>query len=64
MGKVRVLLIGAAFSADLHAEGYARCGDIAELVAICDKWEEGKPLDLNNHMGNILDMIFEMDKTK
>ncbi len=37
MGKVRVLLIGAAFSADLHAEGYARCGDIAELVAICDK---------------------------
>ena len=37
MGKVRVLLIGAAFSADLHAEGYSRCGDIAELVAICDK---------------------------
>ena len=30
----------------------------------CDKWEEGKSLDLNNHMGNILDMIFETGKTK
>jgi len=37
MGKVKVLLIGAAFSADLHAEGYSRCTDIAEIVAICDK---------------------------
>jgi predicted dehydrogenase len=35
--KVRVLLIGAAFSADLHMEGYSRCTDIAEVVAICDK---------------------------
>lgn len=35
--KVRVLLVGAAFSADLHAEGYSRCGDIAEIVGICDK---------------------------
>lgn len=35
--KVRVLLVGAAFSADLHAEGYARSIDIAEVVAICDK---------------------------
>lgn len=36
-GKVRVLLLGAAFSADLHMDGYARCGDTAEVVAICDK---------------------------
>ncbi len=35
--KVRVLLVGAAFSADLHMEGYARCQDLAEIVAICDK---------------------------
>lgn len=35
--KVRVLLIGAAFSADLHMDGYSRCTDIAEIVAICDK---------------------------
>lgn len=35
--KVRVLLIGAAFSADLHMEGYARCTDISKIVAICDK---------------------------
>ena len=35
--KVKVLLVGAAFSADLHMDGYARCTDIAEIVAICDK---------------------------
>jgi predicted dehydrogenase len=35
--RVRVLLVGAAFSADLHMDGYARCTDIAEIVAICDK---------------------------
>ena len=35
--KIRVLLVGAAFSADLHMDGYARCTDIAEIVAICDK---------------------------
>jgi predicted dehydrogenase len=35
--KVKVLLVGAAFSADLHMDGYARCQDIAEIVAICDK---------------------------
>ncbi len=35
--KVRVLLAGAAFSADLHMDGYSRCTDIAEIVAICDK---------------------------
>lgn len=37
MKKVRVLLVGAAFSADLHMDGYSRCTDIAEIVAICDK---------------------------
>jgi len=36
-GKVKVLLIGAAFSADLHMDGYSRCKDLAEIVAICDK---------------------------
>jgi len=35
--KIRVLLVGAAFSADLHADAYARSTDIAEIVAICDK---------------------------
>ena len=35
--KVKVLLIGAAFSADLHMDGYSRCRDIAEVKAICDK---------------------------
>lgn len=35
--KVRVLIVGAAFSADLHMDGYERCKDIAEIVAICDK---------------------------
>jgi predicted dehydrogenase len=35
--KVKVLLVGAAFSADLHMDGYSRCTDIAEVVAICDK---------------------------
>jgi predicted dehydrogenase len=35
--KVRVLIVGAAFSADLHMEGYARCQDLAEIVGICDK---------------------------
>jgi len=34
--KVKVLIVGAAFSADLHMDGYARCKDIAEIVAICD----------------------------
>lgn len=35
--KVKVLLVGAAFSADLHMDAYARCLDIVEIVAICDK---------------------------
>lgn len=38
--KKRVLLIGAAFSADLHMEGYDRCQDLARVVAICDRQKE------------------------
>ncbi|HBP37237.1 MAG TPA: gfo/Idh/MocA family oxidoreductase [Clostridiales bacterium] len=37
MKKVRVLLLGAAFSADLHLDAYSRCRDLAEIVAICDQ---------------------------
>ena len=40
MEKVRVMLIGAAFSADLHADAYARLRDKAEIVAIVDKATE------------------------
>lgn len=35
--KIRVLLIGAAFSADLHADGYARIKEKAHIVGIVDK---------------------------
>lgn len=35
--KVKVLIIGAAFSADLHMDAYSRCKDLSEIVAICDK---------------------------
>lgn len=35
--KVKVIIVGAAFSGDLHMDGYSRCRDIAEIVAICDK---------------------------
>jgi predicted dehydrogenase len=37
MKKIRVLLLGAAFSADLHVDAYARIRDKAEIVAIADK---------------------------
>lgn len=37
MKKIRVLLLGAAFSADLHADAYSRIKDKAEIVAIADK---------------------------
>lgn len=40
MNQVKVLMIGAAFSADLHMDGYARCTDIAKIVAVCDKVTE------------------------
>lgn len=34
---VRVIMVGAAFSADLHMEGYAKIKDKAKIVAIVDK---------------------------
>jgi len=37
MGKLRVLLVGAAFSADLHSDGYSRIPDKVQIVGICDK---------------------------
>lgn len=37
MKKLRVLIIGAAFSADLHSDGYSRILDKVEIVGICDK---------------------------
>lgn len=37
MKKLRVLLIGAAFSADLHSDGYSRIKDKVDIVGICDK---------------------------
>ena len=35
--KLRVLVVGAAFSADLHMDGYARILDKVQIVAIADK---------------------------
>ncbi len=35
--KVKVLIVGAAFSADLHSDGYARIPDKVEIVGIVDK---------------------------
>ena len=35
--KLRVLLVGAAFSADLHSDGYSRILDKVEIVGICDR---------------------------
>ena len=35
--RVRVLLLGAAFSADLHMDAYTRFGGVAEVVGIADK---------------------------
>ena len=37
MKKLRVLIIGAAFSADLHSDGYSRILDKVEIVGICDR---------------------------
>ena len=40
MKKLRVLLVGAAFSADLHCDGYSRILDKVDIVGICDKAPE------------------------
>ena len=37
MKKLRILLVGAAFSADLHCDGYSRIRDKVQIVGICDK---------------------------
>ena len=37
MRKLKVLIVGAAFSADLHSDGYSRILDKVEIVGICDK---------------------------
>jgi len=37
MDKVKVLLIGSAFSADLHMDAYSRFRDRMEIVGICSK---------------------------
>ncbi len=37
MKKLKVLLVGAAFSADLHSDAYSRILDKVEIVGICDK---------------------------
>lgn len=49
-GKVKVLLVGAAFSANLHMDGYSRCTDIAEIVAVCDK-DESRAVSLVKQYG-------------
>ena len=38
--KVKILLAGAAFAADLHADAYSRIRDKAEIVGIVDKSAE------------------------
>jgi predicted dehydrogenase len=38
--KVRVLLIGAAFAADLHADAYSRLQSRAEIIGICARNKE------------------------
>lgn len=37
MDKLRVLLVGAAFSADLHSDGYSRILDKVHIVGIVDR---------------------------
>ena len=37
MKKVKILLVGTAFSADLHMDAYSRYTDKAEIAAICSK---------------------------
>lgn len=37
MRKLKILIIGAAFSADLHCDGYSRIMDKVDIVGICDK---------------------------
>lgn len=38
--KVKVGIIGSAFCADLHMEGFHRASDVSEVVAVCSKNRE------------------------
>ncbi|MBR5236326.1 MAG: Gfo/Idh/MocA family oxidoreductase [Clostridia bacterium] len=40
MKQIKVLMVGAAFSADLHSDAYARLRDKAKIVGIADKAPE------------------------
>ncbi|HHU03920.1 MAG TPA: Gfo/Idh/MocA family oxidoreductase [Fastidiosipila sp.] len=40
MKKLKVLIIGSAFAADLHSEGYDRLREKVEVVGICDRNSE------------------------
>lgn len=55
--KMKVLLVGAAFSANLHMDGYSRCTDIAEVVAVCDK-DESRAESLANQYGLTKHIIY------
>ena len=50
MKKLRVLLVGAAFSADLHSDGYSRIPDLVEIAGICDK-DTGRIKELAERYG-------------
>lgn len=58
MKKIRVLMLGAAFSADLHMEGYARNHDRVEIVAIADK-NPGTARELAKRYHMEVEHIFE-----
>jgi len=56
--KLKVLIIGAAFSADLHLDAYSRIRDKAQITGICDK-NSGRIDTLALHYG--LDDINKYD---
>lgn len=58
MNKQRVLIIGAAFSADLHSDAYARLRDKAEIVGIVDR-DLSRAKDLASRYGFSSAKIFE-----
>ena len=66
--KVKVLLVGAAFSADLHMEGYARCKDVQQSLPYVIKITEriknlAKRYGIENYQSfdNYEDAIAEVD---
>ena len=50
MRKLKVLLCGAAFAADLHMDAYSRILDKVEIVGICDRATD-RVADLANRYG-------------